>query len=695
MNLPKDSRVIVIDDKPEEIIHLIRVLSRHGISVTYLSGGKEELPEKPFSAVRMIFLDLVLEGVPSQNDKNIISTLINVLSRIVEKDRSGPFILVIWTKHPEKIEIIQKALISEGYKFFIIDLQKDEFFEINGAPKISDEGEMFKKIEGKIQNKLQNIGIFDILLLWENIVHSSSVATVNEFSKLILFNEGWNAEKWNKEMKKIFYKLAEAQAGKALDTNLSQEVLKNALFTFGGIFVDTLEKNLHEESYNQMDFSSLENGVEEDVKGKINSRLILDKSGLDRLYPGNVYEIKNDGLLKKIIYDSIYLEKLLEKFADMKGVNLEVILNKDKKIKNEYKPDFKRFFKKIRDTIKDNSILVQTEVSPLCDFVQNKMKLSRIVKGFLCPVEVQINGTTIQTYKKLRSNAHFLYISPVIKYGKKLYRLIIDFRHFSAKPIDEIKKTHRFLDFAKIFSLIFRQNFHRILTDRGCFSLNEMFAIMRGKIIDWYQNHDRDFPWRHTKDPYKIMIAEFMLHRTKAEQVVPVYLEFIRKYPDIKTLVWANFKDIEKVTEHLGLHWRAKHFSEAAKYVVNNYKDKFPEDYNELKKIPGVGEYVAGAISTVCFNKPAPVVDSNIARFINRYFGLNLSGEIRKKKKIVELSAKLFEYENPGNLLFAAIDFTSLICKPGKPLCGKCLLKDKCNYVRSPSPKYMGLNRDE
>ena len=222
-----------------------------------------------------------------------------------------------------------------------------------------------------------------------------------------------------------------------------------------------------------------------------------------------------------------------------------------------------------------------------------------------------------------------------------------------------------------------------------------MFAIIRGKIIDWYQNHGRDFPWRHTKDPYRIMIAEFMLHRTKAEQVVPVYLEFIEKYSDIETLAKANLEDIKKVTEHLGLHWRAKHFFEAAKYIIENYNWKFPENYDKLREISGVGEYIAGAILTVCFNKPSPVVDSNIARFINRYFGLNLSGEIRRKKKIVELSAKLFEYKNPGKLLFAIIDFTSLICKHVKPLCDKCPLKNDCKYINGPSPDYMELNKNE
>jgi len=205
---------------------------------------------------------------------------------------------------------------------------------------------------------------------------------------------------------------------------------------------------------------------------------------------------------------------------------------------------------------------------------------------------------------------------------------------------------------------------------------------IRRKLFLWHKGNYKDFPWRHTKNPYRIMIAEFMLHRTKAGQVVPVYLEFIKKYPDIKTLAGTNFKDIKKVTEHLGLHWRAKHFSEAAKYIIKNCNEKFPEDYDKLREIPGAGEYIAGAILTVCFNKPAPVVDSNIARFINRYFGLNLFGEIRRKKEIVELAAKLFEYKNPGDLLFAIVDFTSLVCKPGKPLCDKCSLKNECNYAK-------------
>ena len=429
LNLPRSGRVVVIDDKADEALPLVKVISKDRISVTYFTGTKEELPEQPFSDVRLVFLDIMLEGAEGTDDKTKLSIAIGVIKRIIHKD-NGPFILAVWTKHKELIEKMEKRLKEEKYQPIVTDLQKYEFKD----DKTGNYNYNFLQIEKKIKEKLKNLSVFEIFLLWENMVHRSASSVVNEFSRFVKFNDSWNGE-----LKNIFYKLAEAQAGKTLDTNSSQEVLKNALFTFDGIFIDTLEKNLHSNS-DGMNVSFSESSVGDNIIGQINSKLLLDTSNLEVLYPGNVYEIKKDILLKEIIYDSIYPEKLLKEFADMKGVNLDVILDKDKKIK-KYKPEFKRFFKKIRDTIKDNSIFVQTEVSPLCDFTQHKMKLSRIVKGFLCPVEVQIDGTTIQTYKKLKSNAYFLYISPAVEYNEKLYRLVIDFRHFSAKSIAGINEN--------------------------------------------------------------------------------------------------------------------------------------------------------------------------------------------------------------------------------------------------------------
>ncbi len=199
-------------------------------------------------------------------------------------------------------------------------------------------------------------------------------------------------------------------------------------------------------------------------------------------------------------------------------------------------------------------------------------------------------------------------------------------------------------------------------------------------IFQNYSRNGRVYPWRETKDPYRIMIAEFMLHRTRADQVVPVYQEFIERYPTVESLANAEYQDIKDVTDHLGLHWRSKHFVKAAEYVGERFGGNFPDEREKLCEIPGVGDYVAGAILTVCFQKPVYVVDSNIARFINRYYGLGLTGEIRRKKAIIEKAEDLFETEKPGEFLFAIIDFTSLICKPRNPLCEECELRKKCEF---------------
>lgn len=176
------------------------------------------------------------------------------------------------------------------------------------------------------------------------------------------------------------------------------------------------------------------------------------------------------------------------------------------------------------------------------------------------------------------------------------------------------------------------------------------------------------------------MIAEFMLQRTKADQVEPVYKDFLNQYPDLKTLSKARIKSVEKYTNRLGLHKRAPNFINAAKYIVSHYHGNIPSTRKELLTIPGIGDYVAGAIMAVCYNNADYVVDSNIARFINRYYNINLSGEIRRKRIIIEKSKELFRINDQRTFLFALLDFTALVCKPVNPLCNACELNSKCKY---------------
>ena len=189
-----------------------------------------------------------------------------------------------------------------------------------------------------------------------------------------------------------------------------------------------------------------------------------------------------------------------------------------------------------------------------------------------------------------------------------------------------------------------------------------------GSILEWHRSNYRDYPWRHELSPYKIMIAKFMLQRTKADQVVAVYHKFLKKYPNINCLANSNLEDIKNILKPLGLSWRATHFKKAAEYILKENSGIIPHNKEEeLLKIPGVGEYVAGAIMAIVFKKPTSIVDSNIARVINKYYGLDLKGEIRRKKTIVELSEELFSHNEPGKVLFALIDFSAIICTPSNP----------------------------
>ncbi|MFH1096279.1 MAG: DNA glycosylase [Candidatus Desantisbacteria bacterium] len=174
------------------------------------------------------------------------------------------------------------------------------------------------------------------------------------------------------------------------------------------------------------------------------------------------------------------------------------------------------------------------------------------------------------------------------------------------------------------------------------------------------------------------MIAEFMLQRTRADQVVPVYEQFTKKFPDFASLSVTSDDAIKDLIESLGLHWRYAHFKKAAQFVISEYNGKIPADRKKMLKIPGAGEYVAGIVLAVAFNKREWVVDSNIARAFNRFFGLKLSGEIRRKKEIIEIAKEYVQTTRPRKAIFGILDFSALICLPGKPLCGSCILVRRC-----------------
>ncbi|MBT9132492.1 MAG: Adenine DNA glycosylase [Syntrophomonadaceae bacterium] len=208
-------------------------------------------------------------------------------------------------------------------------------------------------------------------------------------------------------------------------------------------------------------------------------------------------------------------------------------------------------------------------------------------------------------------------------------------------------------------------------------------SIFRGKIIDWYKKNGRSYPWRETHDPFRILIAEMMLRRTKADQVVPVYEQFFKEYPDVDSLAEAKQEALEKILYPIGLKWRIPAFGMIAREVREKYQSRIPETREELISLPGVGEYVAGAVLSIAYGKKEWLVDSNIVRIFKRYFGIKTSKEGRRDKHVVETAKIYASGKDPGRATMGILDITALVCKPGKPSCEKCPLIDYCYYVLS------------
>lgn len=199
------------------------------------------------------------------------------------------------------------------------------------------------------------------------------------------------------------------------------------------------------------------------------------------------------------------------------------------------------------------------------------------------------------------------------------------------------------------------------------------------KLVNWYHINKRDFPWRLTKDPYFIWLSEIILQQTRTTQGLPYYIKFIKQFPTIKDLAFANEKDILLLWQGLGYYSRARNLHFAAKQICIDFHGKFPDNYKDLLKLKGVGDYTASSIASICYNEKTAVVDGNVYRVLSRYF--NIKTPINSSKGIKEfknLAQELIHKNQSGTYNQAIMDFGATVCKPKKPNCESCIFNDKC-----------------
>ncbi|MBC5835728.1 A/G-specific adenine glycosylase [Flavobacterium sp. F372] len=203
------------------------------------------------------------------------------------------------------------------------------------------------------------------------------------------------------------------------------------------------------------------------------------------------------------------------------------------------------------------------------------------------------------------------------------------------------------------------------------------------KIINWYNQNYRDLPWRNTTDAYKIWLSEIILQQTRVSQGLPYYINFINAFPTVKDLANADEQQILKLWQGLGYYSRARNLHFTAKFVVENHKGIFPNSYEELLKLKGIGTYTAAAIASFSSNEPVAVLDGNVFRVLSRVFNVDYDiSQNTSKKYFIELATKVLSKSKPDIHNQAIMEFGALQCVPKSPNCMECIFNDSCEAFK-------------
>lgn len=199
------------------------------------------------------------------------------------------------------------------------------------------------------------------------------------------------------------------------------------------------------------------------------------------------------------------------------------------------------------------------------------------------------------------------------------------------------------------------------------------------RILEWNANENsREMPWKGQKDPYKIWLSEIILQQTRVDQGLKYYQNFISQYPDIHLLAKAPEAEVFKLWEGLGYYSRCKNLLETAKYISQELNGKFPEKYNDILQLKGVGSYTAAAIASFAYNEPYAVLDGNVFRVLARIYDIEIPiDSTTGKKEFSKLAQELLPPKLAGTYNQAIMDFGAVICKP-LPLCSECFFNHRC-----------------
>ena len=198
-------------------------------------------------------------------------------------------------------------------------------------------------------------------------------------------------------------------------------------------------------------------------------------------------------------------------------------------------------------------------------------------------------------------------------------------------------------------------------------------------LLPWYDRHSRQLPWRTDPQPYRVWVSEIMLQQTRVDTAMPYFERWLERFPNIAALAQADQQDVLVMWEGLGYYSRARNLHRAARTVMSEFGGELPAEVSELKKLPGIGPYTAGAIASIAFGKPEALVDGNVRRVLSRYFDLDFPVDTPAgKRRIWALAQENVPADRPGDYNQALMELGALVCRPKSPDCGACPLADGC-----------------
>lgn len=214
-------------------------------------------------------------------------------------------------------------------------------------------------------------------------------------------------------------------------------------------------------------------------------------------------------------------------------------------------------------------------------------------------------------------------------------------------------------------------------------SLPEPVELLGSQVAEWYRLHGRDFPWRHTNHPFRLLCTEIMLQRTRAVQVADIYRKAVARWDSPYDVLDFGQEGVRALFERLGLVWRAEYFWQLQHTLVHRFRGKVPRSWASLLELPGVGEYVAASVLVFAFGESRTVVDANVLRIFGRYYGITFPDHARRSPSVLQWASD----HAPGGAFrcrqfnWGLLDLGAQVCTPGNPAHSGCPLSDTCKEL--------------